>query len=199
MTSYPSTTSRMAPPRSDRLLHIGVNWPVFLTQGVLFVLLGTLAIALPVLASLEIELLLGWLFIVGGLVRAATIFGHRIAPGRWWSFLSGLVAFAFGAILVSHPLQGTESLTLLLTMLFALEGLAAILVALEYRKHLQNWSWTLASGAVNVSLAVLIWQHWPNGATWLLGLYVGINMIFVGWPLILAALVARRGAIPGSL
>ena len=84
-------------------------------------------------------------------------------------------------------------------MLFALEGLAAILVALEYRKHLQNWSWTLASGAVNVSLAVLIWQHWPNGATWLLGLYVGINMIFVGWPLILAALVARRGAIPGSL
>ena len=199
MTSYPSTTSRMAPPRSDRLLHIGVNWPVFLTQGVLFVLLDTLAIALPVLASLEIELLLGWLFIVGGLVRAATIFGHRIAPGRWWSFLSGLVAVAFGAILVSHPLQGTESLTLLLTMLFALEGLAAILVALEYRKHLQNWSWTLASGAVNVSLAVLIWQHWPNGATWLLGLYVGINMIFVGWPLILAALVARRGAIPGSL
>jgi uncharacterized membrane protein HdeD (DUF308 family) len=186
------------PPRLDRLLHIGVNWPVFMTQGVLFVVLGTLAVALPVLASLEIELLLGWLFIVGGCVRAATIFGQRIAPGRWWSFLSGLVAIAFGAILVSHPLQGTESLTLLLTLWFGLEGLAAILVALEYRKHQQIWFWTLASGAVNVLLAALIWQHWPNGATWLLGLYVGINMIFVGWPLILAAVVARRGALAGS-
>jgi uncharacterized membrane protein HdeD (DUF308 family) len=112
--------------------------------------------------------------------------------------LSGLVAIAFGAILVSHPLQGTESLTLLLTLWFGLEGLAAILVALEYRKHQQIWFWTLASGAVNVLLAALIWQHWPNGATWLLGLYVGINMIFVGWPLILAAVVARRGALAGS-
>jgi uncharacterized membrane protein HdeD (DUF308 family) len=184
----------MPPSRSDQLLHIGVNWRVFMAQGVLFVLLGMAAVTLPVLASIEFGLLLGWLFIFAGLVRAATIFGQQIAPGRWWSFLSGAVAVAFGALLASHPLQGAESLTLLLTMWFALEGLAAILVALEYRKHLEGGFWVLSSGAISVLLAVLMWRHWPNAAAGLLGLYVGINLICVGWPLILAALVARRSA-----
>jgi uncharacterized membrane protein HdeD (DUF308 family) len=73
-----------------------------------------------------------------------------------------------------------------------IEGVAAVFIALEYRRHLPNWSWTLLSGLINLGLAYLIWQGWPSTATWVIGLYVGINMIFLGVPLIMTAITARN-------
>jgi len=148
-------------------------------------------VALPNISTLEIELLVGWLFIVGGFFRAATIFSKRHMPGFWWSLLSGVLAVVVGAILIARPLQGVVTLTIVMTLFFVIEGIAAVLIALEYRRYLRNWSWTLLSGLVNLGLAYLIWQGWPSTATWVIGLYVGINMIFLGVPLIMTAIAAR--------
>jgi uncharacterized membrane protein HdeD (DUF308 family) len=112
-------------------------------------------------------------------------------PGFWWSLLSGVLAVLLGAILIARPLQGVITLTIVMTTIFVIEGVAAVFVALEYRRYLRNWSWTLFSGLINLVLAYLIWQGWPSTATWVIGLYVGINMIFLGVPLIMTALAAR--------
>jgi uncharacterized membrane protein HdeD (DUF308 family) len=90
------------------------------------------------------------------------------------------------------------SLTVLITVLFACEGVAAILAALEFRRYLRSWTWTVASGLINLLLAFLIWSGWPNSATWVIGLFVGINMIFLGVPLLTAAVAARKIAAHGQ-
>ena len=167
------------------------HWKLFLFQGVLMLVLGMLAIALPNLSTLEIELLVGWLFIVGGFFRAATIFRKPHMPGFWWSIFSSILAVVLGAILIARPLQGIVTLTIVITALFVIEGIAAIFVALDFRRYLHNWSWTLLSGLINLTLAYLIWRGWPNTANWVIGLYVGINMVFLGVPLIMTAFAAR--------
>jgi uncharacterized membrane protein HdeD (DUF308 family) len=178
--------------RRRALAVIQAHWKLFLFQGILMLVLGMLAVALPNISSLEIELLVGWLFIIGGFFRAATLFSKRHMPARWWSLLSAVLAVVLGAILIARPLQGVLTLTIVMTVFFVIEGVAAVFIALEYRRHLPNWSWTLLSGLINLGLAYLIWQGWPSTATWVIGLYVGINMIFLGVPLIMTAITARN-------
>jgi uncharacterized membrane protein HdeD (DUF308 family) len=185
------TDSDLEAVRRRALVVIQAHWKLFLFQGILMLFLGMLAVALPNIFTLEIELLVGWLFIVGGFFRAAAIFSKRHMPGFWWSLLSAVLAVVLGALLIARPLQGVITLTIVMTALFVIEGVAAVFVALEYRRYLRNWSWTLFSGLVNLGLAFLIWQGWPSTAAWVIGLYVGVNMIFLGVPLIMTAIAAR--------
>jgi uncharacterized membrane protein HdeD (DUF308 family) len=184
--------------RRKALAVIGAHWKLFFLQGAIMVALGVFAVLLPTFASLEFELLLGWMFIVGGFVRASMIFRKPLMPGRWWSILSSVLAVAIGGLLVARPLEGIMSLTVLLTALFAFEGVAAVLVAFEFRRYLRSWIWTLASGLVNLILACLIWQGWPNSARWVIGLFVGVNMIFLGLPLLTTAVAARKLGTDGQ-
>jgi len=185
------TNAEVEAIRRRVLATVHAHWKLFLLQGVLMLVLGMFAIALPNVFTLEIELLVGWLFIVGGLLRAATIFRKRHMPGFWWTLGTGVLAVLLGTILIANPLQGVRTLTIVMTAMFVVEGIAAIFVALEFRRFLHNWSWTIVSGLINLALAYLIWQGWPNSAGWVIGLYVGINMIFLGVPLIMTALAAR--------
>jgi uncharacterized membrane protein HdeD (DUF308 family) len=168
------------------------HWKLFLFQGILLLVLGMLAVALPNVSTLGIELLVGWLFIIGGVVRVMTIFRKRHMPGFWWSLGSGIIAVALGGILLGRPLQGIITLTIVMALFFVVEGIAAVFVALEFRQHLRHWGLMLVSGLINLVLAYLIWRGWPNTATWVIGLYVGISMIFLGVPLVMTAIAARR-------
>jgi len=156
------------------------------------IVLGMLAVALPNISTLEIELLVGWLFILGGFLRVVTIYRKRHMPGFWWSLLSGVLAMALGVILIAGPMQGIVTLTAVLAAFFIIEEVAAIFIALDYRRHFPHWGWTLFSGIVSLGLAYLIVKGWPNTTAWIIGLYVGINMIFIGMSLIMTSIAARR-------
>ena len=106
--------------------------------------------------------------------------------------LDGRVAGAvLGLLLVLRPLQGVLTLTIVLAVIFAIEGFGAILISLDFRRHLRNWGWTLFSGIVDFVLVYLIWQGWPDTAAWAIGLLVGINMFFFGLALTMTAIAAR--------
>jgi uncharacterized membrane protein HdeD (DUF308 family) len=170
---------------------IQAHWKLFLIQGLVMIVLGLLAVALPNIATLAIAILIGWLFLIGGIVRALTVWHARSAPGFGWSMVTALLATALGLILVLHPLEGVLTLTIVLIALFVVEGVAAIFVALEFRRHIKQWGWTLFNGIVDLVLAWLIFQGWPSTAAWAIGLLVGINMMFLGLSLTMTALAGR--------
>ena len=64
-------------------------------------------------------------------------------------------------------------------------------MALRVRDH-DSWGWLLASGILSVLLGVLIWAQWPASGLWVIGLLVGIQLLFTGWSLVMLALAARR-------
>jgi uncharacterized membrane protein HdeD (DUF308 family) len=187
----------MSQPDIDRSVAgaIHEHWWLFLIEGIILVLLGIAAIVVPPIATLAFELVIGWLFLISGIVGLITTFWLRMAPGFWWSLLSAVIAIAAGIVLLRWPISGTLSLTFVLIAFFAIEGIASIMYAVEHRNQLSGrWGWMLASGIVDLILAGIIFAGLPGTAAWALGLLVGINMVFGGTALIGMALAARQTA-----
>ncbi len=175
---------------------IHAHWGLFLSEGVMLILLGAAAIILPVIATLAFTLVIGWLFLISGGVGLVTTFWMRNAPGFWWALLSAVIAIAAGVVLILWPISGTLSLTLVLIAFFAVEGIATLMYAFEHRAQLSGrWAWMLASGIVDLILAGIIFAGLPGTATWALGLLVGINMLFGGTAMIGMALAARHPTV----
>ncbi len=157
-------------------------------------LLGAAAIVLPPIATIAVEIIIGWLLLVSGIVGLITTFWMRRAPGFWWSLLSAILGIAAGVVLLHWPLSGTLSLTLVLTVFLVIEGVASIMYALEHRRELSGrWGMMLISGVVDLFLAGLIFLGLPATAAWAIGLLVGINLVFGGAALIAMAVHARSG------
>jgi uncharacterized membrane protein HdeD (DUF308 family) len=159
------------------------------------VILGMLAILVPLFATITVTIILGWIFLASGIMGLITTFRGRQAPGFWWSLVSAMIAIAVGLILLAEPIVGAVSLTLVLIVFFVVEGVATIMYALERRRELSGrWEWMLVSGIIDLILAGIIFAGLPGTAAWALGLLVGINMVFGGVALVAIALHARSAA-----
>src|SRR5437763_7318448 len=168
------------------------HWKLFLVEGILLVILGCLAIIVPAVASLAVAIVLGWLFLVSGLVGLITTFMMRNLPGFWWSLVSGVLGILAGVVLLAWPVAGVLSLTLVLIVFFVVEGFASIMYALQHRRELSGRrERLLASGIIDLILAAIILAGLPGTAAWAIGLIVGINMLFGGSSLIAMALHGR--------
>jgi uncharacterized membrane protein HdeD (DUF308 family) len=171
------------------------HWGLFLAEGIILVILGLIAIVVPPIATLAFTIIIGWIFLVSGIVGLITTFWARGAPGFWWSLISAIIAIAAGIVLLLWPISGSLSLTLLLIAFFVVEGIVSIMYAIEHRNQLSGrWVWMLISGIVDLILAGIIFAGLPGTALWALGLLVGINMVFGGAALIAMALAARQPA-----
>ncbi len=169
------------------------HWGLFLAEGIILVILGLAAIAVPLIATLAFTIIIGWIFLVAGVVGLITTFWARGAPGFWWSLISAIIAIAAGVVLLLWPISGSISLTLVLIAFFIIEGIASIMYAIEHRNQATGqWLWMLVSGIIDLILAGIIFAGLPGTAFWALGLLVGINMVFGGAALIAMALAARH-------
>jgi uncharacterized membrane protein HdeD (DUF308 family) len=178
-----------------RLVTISLHdhWVLFLVEGIILVILGLAAIVIPPIATLAVEILLGWVFLISGVAGLITTFWMRQAPGFWWSLVSAILGATAGIVLLFWPLSGILSLTLVLIVYFLIEGAASIMYAFEHKRELSGqWGWMLASGIIDLFLAAMILLGLPGTAAWALGLLVGINMVFGGSALITMALHARE-------
>jgi uncharacterized membrane protein HdeD (DUF308 family) len=171
------------------------HWGLFLVEGIILVLLGLLAIVIPPLATLWVTIVIGWLFLISGVVGLVTTFRAKGAPGFWWSLVSAVIAVAAGLALLIKPISGAVSLTFVLIAFFIIEGVASIMYGIEHRKEASSRAgWIIASGIIDLILAAIIFSDLPGSAAWAIGLLVGINMVFGGTSLIAMALAARGPA-----
>jgi uncharacterized membrane protein HdeD (DUF308 family) len=172
------------------------HWKLFLVEGIILVVLGILAIIVPQLATLAVTIFLGWLFLISGVLGLFTTYMARHAPGFWWSLISAALAVLAGGILLARPMQGVLTLTIVVGAYFLAEGVASIMYALEHRRELTGrWSWILVAGLMDILIAFIVIAGLPGSAEWVLGLLVGINLLFGGATLIGMALAARNSAL----
>jgi len=192
-----TTGSEIEQMRAQVAGAISRHWGLFLFEGIVLLILGTLAVLAPVIASVAAAVFFGWLLLISGIVGLITTFRARQAPGFWWSLLSALLGIIAGGLLLVWPVQGTLSLTAVLIAFLFIEGVVSIMYALEHRNALSGrWGWMLASGVLDVVLGLFLFLGLPGTALWALGLLIGINMLFGGWSLIFMALHARPRSSP---
>jgi len=168
------------------------HWKIFLAEGIILSLLGLAAIALPLVATVAIAVIVGWVLFFSGIIGLISTFRMRHAPGFWWSLVSAILGVGAGVILLRWPLTGALSLTLILTVFLVIEGIASIMFALDHKRKLSGrWGMMLMSGAIDLVLAGLIFFGLPGTAAWAIGLLVGINLVVGGSALIAMAMHAR--------
>jgi uncharacterized membrane protein HdeD (DUF308 family) len=171
------------------------HWVLFLVEGILLTVLGMLAILLPAVASLAATLIFGWILLLSGGMGLVTTIRARHAPGFGWSLLSALIGLVAGVLLLARPVLGTLSLTAVLIAFLMAEGVVSIFYATEHRKGFSaGWGWMLASGLLDLVLAVILLAGLPGTAVWALGVLLGVNLIVGGAALISMALQARLPA-----
>jgi uncharacterized membrane protein HdeD (DUF308 family) len=193
MTTDPKDIERMQAAMANSL---HAHWVFFLVEGIILLGLGMVAILVPPLATVAVEILIGWLVLLSGLVGMAMTLRSRGTPGFGWSLLSAVVGIVAGIVLLAWPLSGAVSLTVVLTVFLGLEGVVTILYALDHRRELTpRWGFMLVSGLVDLILAGMIGAGLPATAAWAIGLLVGINLVFGGIALVAMALRARTAVV----
>jgi uncharacterized membrane protein HdeD (DUF308 family) len=169
------------------------HWRLFLFQGAIMIGLGVLAVAAPVWATLAVDVYVGWLFLISGVVGLVAMFSTRSVPGFLWTFVTALLSILVGGLLLWRPIEGVLSLTIVLTAFFIVEGIFQAAAALIYRDGMPgSWGWLLVSGLADLALAAIIITGWPGTVVWTLGLLVGVNLLTSGWAVVMVALGARE-------
>ena len=163
------------------------GWLIALGLGL--AVLGVLAIGAAVATTALSVAFLGALLIVGGIAEIV----HAFSASRWGGVLlsvaGGVLYLVVGGLLVARPVESAVTLTLLLAAFLMVSGLFRILAVPILR--LQNGGWVIASGIVSFLLGAAIWAQWPVSGLWVIGAYVGVEMLLYGVSLLMLGVSLR--------
>jgi uncharacterized membrane protein HdeD (DUF308 family) len=165
------------------------NWLWFVILGVALVVIGTIALSSVVIASLAAAVAIGALLVVAGAAEAVGAFWCRGWSGFFLNLLSGVLSIVVGLLFLRAPADALAALTLLVACFLMVGGIFKIVAAVSYR--FASWGWPLASGILDLILGVLIWIEWPASALWVIGMFVGISLVFRGFYWIALGLALR--------
>ena len=158
--------------------------------GLAMSLVGIIAIIFPIVSTIAAALFVGWMLLLAGIflfVGSFTI--HGTGP-FFGALLMALLMIAAGVFLLFNPLAGALALTILLGVLFLVQGAFELALAFEMRPH-RAWIWMLLSGLASILLAIVIAAGLPAISLIALGILLGINFLTTG----LGYLFASRGPV----
>ncbi len=168
------------------------SWGWLLVLGIIYVIMGLIMAGAPMAATYAIEVFIGFVLIVGGIVSVVGSF----FTGNWKSLLlilvSGILYLVVGAMLLKNPMAGVITLTLLLAAFLLVEGFFKIIHAFQM-KPAPNWIWLFVSGVASVILGVMIWGGFPASSAFVIGLLVGIYFIINGISMVMISFALKSG------
>jgi uncharacterized membrane protein HdeD (DUF308 family) len=165
------------------------NWGWFLAFGIGLALLGILAIVRAVAATVVSMLFFGWLLVIAAGIEIV----QAIMVGKWAGLFQhwlGAVLFGvIGILILWRPLVTAEILTLLMGAFFLVAGLFQLIT--PFVISLPDWGWHTLNGLITLLLGILVLAQWPVSGLWVIGLFVGIELVFYGVAWIALALDLR--------
>jgi uncharacterized membrane protein HdeD (DUF308 family) len=157
------------------------------------IVVGMLALCLPIASSVGVARLLGWLMVFDAVFQFIHAFRSEGVGPVLWKVLVGLVYLVAGIYFLMHPFLAVAVVTLALAVFFLVEGMVDVFSYFATRRAGASY-WILINGIVSIVLATMIWRHWPTGSLWVLGFLVGIGMLMTGVSRLMIAVAIRTYA-----
>ena len=192
----------MKPPDSvetfseHELARLSKEWWCFLLVGILLVVGGIASIAYPWFTSIGVVVFLGAVLIVSGLTTIISAFW----AGEWSAFmlqiLIGILYSVTGFVITEAPIVSLALLTIMLAGFFVIAGSFRIVTALV--EKYPQWGWYLFNGVITLMLGLIIFRSFrqlpeePSGVLWIIGLMVGLELLFNGWTWIMLSFVIKK-------
>jgi uncharacterized membrane protein HdeD (DUF308 family) len=164
-------------------------------EGIGLIVLGALAILFPLFAGIAVAVFIGWLLIIVGVLGLLSAFAGREHVDLVWSVASAVIAILAGLLLLLHPLFAAVGITILVAAYLIFDGVTLIALGLDQKKRgVLRWRWVLASGVVDILLALLILTLSGVGSAALIGVIVGISLAAAG----IGLLAAHRSGVQAA-
>ena len=164
-------------------------WGWFLAFGIGVLILGIAAVARSIQATVASMLFFGWLLVLASGIEIA----QAVMVGHWAGFFQHLLAAILfgiaGLLLVTRPVISAEVLTVFMAMFFLVGGLFQVIGSIAVA--LPGWGWQVADGLITLVLGLLVLAQWPASGLWVIGLFIGVDLIFYGFAWIVLALGLR--------
>ncbi len=182
----------LPPSLAEGIKALRAKWGWVVGLGVISLIAGIVALGSVVMATASAVVIVGVMMLVAGIAEVFTAFnvkdwGHFF----YWLLLGALYIFA-GFVCIQDPFAAATLLTLMLGIALILGGLLRIFLATRM-KHGTPWGWVVFSGAITLLLGVMIVAHWPASSFFVLGIFLGIDLIFIGSTWITMGLALKRG------
>ncbi|MDK3016679.1 HdeD family acid-resistance protein [Pseudodonghicola flavimaris] len=168
-------------------------WTKWLLLGLLSLVFGVIALGNTVAASLAVTTITGVLFLIAGVAQTVAGLSGMVIGNRLVAVLMGLLMAFLGFSFLSNPLEGAISLAMLVLILLAAGGILRLSFAWMMRQTAYFWP-MLLSGALTIILAAYIGTNFAAISVQLLGLLLGIELLFNGAGLIALALFIRSAS-----
>lgn len=179
--------------KSYEMEEIRKNWGRYLALGLILILLGIAVIGSTYYATVISMILLGIFLIGAGSVQVIQAY-LATKWGRFFlSLFLGILYIFTGIFCLSKPATAAISITLWISAFLVVVGLIRMLLASLIR--FDQWGWVFFNGIVTFLLGMMIYANWPISGLWVVGLFIGIDMILSGisWTyLSLSAQLRRR-------
>ncbi len=175
---------------ADELRALKNEWIWFLALGIGLIAVGVVAVGAAFLATVATVAVFGVFLVIAGIAQTVSAFWSPRWRGLMVHMLTGILYLVVGYIVIDNPVESAIALTLLIACFFVVAGVFRISVALIERFH--NWGWCLLSGCIAALLGILILKQWPTSGILVIGLFLGIEMIFNGLAWIMMADGLRR-------
>jgi uncharacterized membrane protein HdeD (DUF308 family) len=159
--------------------------------SIVMIIFGILAITLPIISSLAVAIVIGWLVIFAGVAQLVHAFQSKGIGHIVWKILVAAFYLVAGANLIARPALGAAGLSLVLGIFLIAEGVADVIAYFVMRKSGSSL-WMLLDGIITLALGFMIWNHWPSGSLWIIGTFVGISMVMTGITRLMMALAVRK-------
>jgi len=168
----------------------GTGW--MMVWGIVMLICGIAAIALPWASGIGVVIVVGWVLIFAAVSHLFLAFHTHTVGGVLWQILLFLIYGAAAVFMLMNPLAGLVTLTLVLAVFLLIEAAFETALYFQLRRAI-NAGWVLFDAIVTLVLAILVWSQWPSSALWFIGMLVGISLIFSGVSrMSLASAMGRR-------
>ena len=179
-------------PGTHELHALRNQWWCFLLLGIALVVLGSLCIIDPFVPTLASVVFLGFVLMAAGISQIVSSFWAGKWSGMLIHMLIGVLYVVVGYMVVDAPVINMVLITKFIAIFLIVSGAFRVISALVVR--FQDWGWALLNGGVTFLLGVIINRQLPEAALWVIGLFIGIEMLFNGWSWVMLALGLRAVA-----
>jgi uncharacterized membrane protein HdeD (DUF308 family) len=163
-------------------------WTYVLGAGL--ILVGCLVLMATFTATLVSVMMLGWLLAFGGGFQIAHAIALHRREGLLLHLINGVVTLGVGLLMVLFPLTGAMAMTFLLGCYFLASGAFRVAWAALTRFH--GWGWYVPGGLLGIVLGLLILTQWPGSGLWVIGLFLGLDLLLLGGSVLAVAALAGR-------
>ncbi|WP_419420668.1 HdeD family acid-resistance protein [Legionella sp. D16C41] len=168
------------------------HWGWLLALGILFIILGTLALGMLVLVTLASILVIGAILIIAGIIQLIDAFKSKGWKAIIWHILIAILYIWAGILIVYDPILASTILTAMLAWVLIAIGFIRFMMAFTLKKT-KGWFWLILAGIASIIMGIIILSSWPVSGLWVIGLLIAIEILISGWSYVFLALALRHG------